>query len=66
VLNIVFHEKAHHSDLFKMIEEGGWGYSSVVEHSPSKRNALGAVLSSGKKKRQNNKMIEKLERWLSN
>jgi hypothetical protein len=31
-------------------EEGGWGFSSVVERLPSKRKALGSVLSSGKKK----------------
>lgn len=28
----------------------GWGSSAVVEHLPSKRKALGSVLSSGKKK----------------
>jgi len=27
----------------------GWGFSSVVERLPSKRKALGSVLSSGKK-----------------
>jgi len=30
----------------------GWGFSSVVELSPSKRKALGLVLSSKKKKRK--------------
>jgi len=29
----------------------GWGFSSVVEHLPSKRKALGSVLSSEKKKK---------------
>jgi len=29
---------------------GGWGFSSVVEHLPSKLKALGLVLSSEKKK----------------
>jgi len=28
----------------------GWGFSSVVEHLPSKRKALGSVPSSEKKK----------------
>jgi len=28
----------------------GWGFSSVVEHLPSKRKALGLILSSEKKK----------------
>jgi hypothetical protein len=37
------------SDL-KKIHKGGWGFSSVVERLPSKRKALGSVLSSGKKK----------------
>jgi hypothetical protein len=30
----------------------GWGFSSVVEHLPSKHKALGSVLSSGKKKKK--------------
>jgi len=33
----------------------GWGFSSVVEHLPSKRKALGSVLSSEKKKRKKKK-----------
>jgi len=32
----------------------GWGFSSVVERLPSKRKALGSVLSSRKKKRKKN------------
>jgi len=31
---------------------GGWGFSSVVECLPSKRKALGSVLSSGGKKKK--------------
>ena len=30
----------------------GWGFSSVVECLPSKRKALGSVLSSGRKKKK--------------
>jgi len=30
----------------------GWGFSSVVEHLPSKRKALGSVPSSEKKKKR--------------
>jgi hypothetical protein len=26
-----------------------WGFSSVIEHLPSKHKALGSILSSGKK-----------------
>jgi len=33
----------------------GWGFSSVVEHLPSKRKALGSVLSSRKKKKKRKK-----------
>jgi len=36
----------------------GWGFSSVVEHLPSKRKALGSVLSSGKKKRNISKIFD--------
>ena len=32
-------------------QNGGWGFSSVVERLPSKRKALGSVLSSVKKKK---------------
>jgi hypothetical protein len=35
----------------------GWGFSSVVERLPSKRKALGSVLSSGQ--RQKNKQTKK-------
>jgi len=31
---------------------GGWGFSSVVEHLPSKRKALVSVPSSKKKKKK--------------
>jgi len=34
---------------------GGWGFSSVVEHLPSKRKALGSVSSSEKKKEKKKK-----------
>ena len=33
-------------------ETAGWGFSSVVEHLPSKRKAVGSVLSSEKKKKK--------------
>jgi len=33
----------------------GWGFSSAVEHLPSKCKALGSVLSSGKKNKKKNK-----------
>jgi len=33
------------------MELRGWGFSSVVEHLPSERKALGSVLSSKKKKK---------------
>ncbi|EDL78964.1 rCG27106 [Rattus norvegicus] len=33
----------------------GWGFSSVVEHLPRKRKALGSVPSSEKKKKKNKK-----------
>jgi len=33
----------------------GWGFSSVVEHLPRKRKALGSVLSSEKKKERKKK-----------
>jgi len=33
-------------------EKRGWGFSSVVEHLPRKRKALGSVPSSGKKKKE--------------
>lgn len=32
-------------------ETAGWGFSSVVQHLPSKRKAVGSVLSSGGKKK---------------
>jgi len=40
----------------------GWEFSSVVEHFPSKRKALGSVPSSEKKKRK--KMMFLLKRWI--
>ena len=33
-------------------ETEGWGFSSVVQHLPSKRKAVGSVLSSEKKKKR--------------
>jgi hypothetical protein len=34
----------------KIIDEWGWGFSSVVDRLPSKRKALVLVFSSGEKK----------------
>jgi len=41
---------------FKLLEMGGWGFSSVVERLPRKRKALGSVPSSKKKKKR--KLLE--------
>jgi len=42
---------------------GGWGFSSVVEHLPRKRKALGSVPSSEKKrtKKKKNGIWERME-----
>jgi len=40
-------------------EKGGWGFSSVVERLPSKRKALGSVLSSRKKEKKKKRKKEK-------
>jgi len=40
---------------FKIGEDWGWGFSSVVERLPRKRKALGSVPSSEKKKKENQK-----------
>jgi len=40
----------------------GWGFISVVEHLPSKRKALGSVLSSGKKKKRKEKKRKEKKR----
>jgi hypothetical protein len=37
----------------------GWGFSSVVEHLPSKRKALGSVLSSGGREGGGGDKVEK-------
>jgi len=45
----------HFCDYLEQTESGtrgGWGFSSVVEHLPSKRKALGLVPSSEKKKKR--------------
>jgi len=39
-------------------QKQGWGFSSVVERLPSKRKALGSVLSSEKKKRKKKRMAK--------
>jgi len=44
----------------------GWGFSSVVEHLPSKRKALGSVPSSEKKKTNKNKQTNKKQKNSSN
>jgi len=41
--------------LLRACIAGGWGFSSVVEHLPSKCQALRLVLSSGKKKKEEKK-----------
>jgi len=38
------------NELLLKKKNRGWGFSSVVERLPSKRKALGLVLSSGNKK----------------
>lgn len=40
---------------FQELERRCWGFSSVVEGLPSKRKALGLVLSSGGKKKMKRK-----------
>jgi len=42
----------------------GWGFSSVVERLPSKRKALGSVLSSKKTKKQKKKKQKKQKKSL--
>jgi hypothetical protein len=37
----------------------GWGFSSVVEHLPSKHKALGSVLSSEKKRKEKKRKEKK-------
>jgi len=43
----------------------GWGFSSVVERLPSKRKALGSVLSSGEEKKKKNKGALFVSSWNS-
>lgn len=38
----------------------GWGFSSVVEHLPSKHKGLGSVFSSGGKKDKKKKVVDKV------
>ncbi|EDM08616.1 calcium and integrin binding 1 (calmyrin), isoform CRA_c [Rattus norvegicus] len=40
----------------KSPETRGWGFSSAVEHLPSKRKAVGSVPSSEKKKKRVQKL----------
>jgi len=49
--------KANRNSALKQTK-WGWGFSLMVEHLPSKRKALGSVLSSGKKKKKRNKPSE--------
>jgi len=43
----------------KMCFPRGWGFSSVVEHLPRKRKALGSVPSQKKKKKKEKKKKKK-------
>jgi hypothetical protein len=48
-------QNTHIDGVNKEKESQGWGFSSVVEHLPSKHKALGLVLSSGGKKKMKRK-----------
>jgi len=47
------------NELLLKKKNRGWGFSSVVERLPSKRKALGLVLSSGNKKIKKKKRKKK-------